>query len=1387
MAFNPAKLIAQVFQGASSRILGGALGGALIVLLAFRLSRSFGARYVIAFVVGLVAAVFLMFLIVVLWRYLQRRRGKSMENELEKQRRKDIRLQDAAAVSSIRERWDTSMSTLKNSGLSIYELPWILLIGEPQSGKTTTLRGSGLDFPVGKDALSGSGGTVNCDWWFSNDAVIIDTAGRFTMPVDSAPDKKEWDSFLKLLARKRPQCPINGVIVTIPANSLLEDNLEEIKDKAEKIHDKLVELLVKLGVEYPIYIMVSKLDLVFGFAEFFESLSSVEQTQIVGWNRKTAESRPFDAEEFSHFFEDQTRRFYLWSLRRLRSVPPNQGDRAYSFPWEFKRIKNPLERYLEVIFRADRYRQDLLWRGCFFSSGLQEGQAISSALLNGVESSHYKQMEHLAHSFVESRPYFIHTFYKKVFIERGLVKRVARLTRREKGFRIGAGMIAGLFFIISGLILAFGYSSLSKTLWSINKSAINAEEIANRVEHSDPVEVFNIIKEIEKGQSYLEMDRPAKLFLGINKKGVSRDLENIAYVLSDKGVISRFLASAGKKMGEIQPKNLVEEDALADATGQYLSILSGAPLSNKSLHPILAVHTLETDEWEGLARNKLNYLWASYHSGDDAFQKRMKIKGGEKDVLEILSHINYFWNHYPSGLWGNMQRRVGRFAEAYENFINKSEKMDKNVGFPNFQEEIRAIKELARQLKKTGSGGEFISPLILEKTCSDEYERLKNSLSNAYRMKKPPGAIFKAIEMDRGVCGELNLGTGKIYNSRLPQYRNVWLEDGSINPELEKIIGALELTADFGPLFSEKERWQLMAEQENALTLFYAWSKQWETAKIAKMKEILEKMDTVSSKVWKKGALISSLDHFLTRKVWAAERDIVLTAAKHFLKNDAMPIRKLRSGEDPPFSARAIWLESRFKLLLELERAIRIQNPAHPGQRGIASAVKNEMLKAYRDCLKFWSQTIKVIDPATKILSVSDWASYRRQVILLRGIFLDPAAWPLNIFREHISIDSLNRLRSLTGERRGNDILRLERNVIRTAYVYGVSRHLENLEKFQAVFFQCVESLPDDASLAWKILQKKRVLGNEEFDIHDFMALAAFRGKVERDPLSRGEQLSMRLEKVAAYGLSLLKGSAVDNLEKDWNYFLTTWKNKMDDRFPFGGKTEPIDVDTNGNLKTIRFATVSPREIHDFFFHPQNGLETFIRRHGTGIGSGRESSLNSFWMEDRKIFIKRCLAWKKFLFDDAGKPKAHHVAIRLDDQENSSDFHDGRSQFTVLYMDGLQSTEPDARLRLRFSGSRYKDAKINWNVGDVSEIVILAENEETGKQASARLTGGPLALLTYIYANGNKTDIFGDAIWRVAIRLPDSERTNELHQENISIKLSFQWAETFPEPIRWAN
>src|SRR5476649_1032527 len=137
----------------------------------------------------------------------------------------------AEELTTLRQRMDEALALLKKAKLggderrNLYELPWYVIIGPPGSGKTTALVNSGLHFPLaaqlGAGAVRGVGGTRNCDWWFTDQAVLLDTAGRYTTQSSNREvDAAAWTGFLTLLKKFRPAQPLNGAIVTVSLSDL---------------------------------------------------------------------------------------------------------------------------------------------------------------------------------------------------------------------------------------------------------------------------------------------------------------------------------------------------------------------------------------------------------------------------------------------------------------------------------------------------------------------------------------------------------------------------------------------------------------------------------------------------------------------------------------------------------------------------------------------------------------------------------------------------------------------------------------------------------------------------------------------------------------------------------------------------------------------------------------------------------------------------------------------------------------------------------------------------------------------------------------------------------------------------------------------------------------
>lgn len=389
-------------------------------------------------------------------------------------------------IDAVRVQFEKGIAALKESKLSkglrgkaaLYALPWYMFIGPPASGKSTALRHSGLQFPSlsgSGQGLQGVGGTRNCDWWFTNEGVLLDTAGRY---VTQEEDQTEWVAFLELLKKHRKHNPINGVIATIAISDLIEANDEEVEAHAKQIRARIDELMTRLGVVFPVYIMFTKCDLVQGFIEFFDELNRAERDRVWGCTFfKAPPTNDPPAIRFRHEFDELLSALQARRLTRLANTRGSHKVTIFGFPMQMASTRDRLAKFVEVLFQTNPYQENPLLRGFYFTSGTQEGTPIDRILGAVGRASGLSDVSLASSLPTESKSYFLKDLFTEViFPDRQLVAPSSTLYRQRGYLRVGAFVLSVLLVLLAVTGLAVSFIGNKQILNGALSSALNAPD-----------------------------------------------------------------------------------------------------------------------------------------------------------------------------------------------------------------------------------------------------------------------------------------------------------------------------------------------------------------------------------------------------------------------------------------------------------------------------------------------------------------------------------------------------------------------------------------------------------------------------------------------------------------------------------------------------------------------------------------------------------------------------------------------------------------------------------------------------------------------------------------------------------------------------------------------
>ena len=273
-------------------------------------------------------------------------------------------------------------------------LPWYLLIGSEDSGKTSTFLNAGLEPQLlAGQSTTPIASTRLCNIWLAKNAIFAEIAGRaFT------GDLGRWNQMLatlrgrvalplwrRILGETESQIDLRGVLAFCDSKEFTgsASDPQRLERYSRDWQDRLRAIAEQFGNEFPVYLVVTKSDKITYFTDFFRRLPELEINQVLGCTLPA--SRPEPANSGGVFAEMEAKRltesfrplYQALTKRRLEHLAhepsPFFRPAVYEFPRELKRIRAPLVQFMTDVFRPNSLGPSAILRGYYFT-GVREAE-----------------------------------------------------------------------------------------------------------------------------------------------------------------------------------------------------------------------------------------------------------------------------------------------------------------------------------------------------------------------------------------------------------------------------------------------------------------------------------------------------------------------------------------------------------------------------------------------------------------------------------------------------------------------------------------------------------------------------------------------------------------------------------------------------------------------------------------------------------------------------------------------------------------------------------------------------------------------------------------------------------------------------------------------------
>ena len=572
-----------------------------------------------------------------------------------------------AAIETIK----TSKLGLKSGAAALYELPWYMIIGNPAAGKSSAILHSGLQFPFADGKIvQGVGGTRNCDWFFTTDGIVLDTAGRYSV-VDE--HRGEWFGFLDLLKKYRRKAPVNGIFIAVSIAELKGDP-DVGMQLARSLRKRVQDVIERLEVFAPLYIVFTKADLISGFAEFFADAERSERERVWGatmpYRRKlpTADLLNFFDESFDELHDGLTELSLANMAHRQRKT---MAPGVFTFPLEFAAIKPALRAFIATLFEENPFQFQPVFRGFYFTSALQEGEPVSASSQQVARRFDlaFTPVPAVAPPGARQHGYFLLELFRKViFADQHLVANYASRAKVRFKYAVFFTATMALGACLGGWSWSYlGNRQLVANVEADLNKVVRLQE--QRLDLQSRLEALDILQDrIEQLEAY-RTQRPWSLRMGLyqgellERKLREEYFAGARHVMLEPvtGALEALLFEMNASAEQLQPAARTPQTPVAARGLQY----QAASATNvEDAYNALKTYLMLADKTHAESshlNDQLTRFWRGWLEGNrGAMPREQMIRSAERLLTFYLAQVND-----PS--WPRIEQKLALVDQAREN------------------------------------------------------------------------------------------------------------------------------------------------------------------------------------------------------------------------------------------------------------------------------------------------------------------------------------------------------------------------------------------------------------------------------------------------------------------------------------------------------------------------------------------------------------------------------------------------------------------------------------------------------------------------------------------------------------------------------------------------